>query len=98
MHLILKPKSFTNSRSSTILKLMKISSALTGIFDLSAALFADKMHDGGDRHISYHFGLDLPSDHENEEEDTGHLGTDVLLRIILTNGSRFKILGLSLCE
>ena len=64
-------------------------------FELSAELIADKTNDGDDKHISYHFGLDLP---EGSYENPGHLGTDVLVRIILTKGIRFKILGLMLCE
>ena len=62
-------------------------------FEVSAELIAEDESGGEDRHISYHFGLDLP-----EGETAGHVGTDVLLRIILTKGSRFKILGLMLCE
>ena len=59
-------------------------------FEVSAELIADRTN-GDDRHISSHFGLDL-------EENSGGVGTDVLLRVILTKGSRFKILGFMLCE
>ena len=58
-------------------------------------MIADKTNDGDDKHISYHFGLDLP---EGSYENPSNLGTDVLVRIILTKGIRFKILGLMLCE
>lgn len=61
-------------------------------FEISAELIADRTN-GEDRHISYHFGLDLA-----EGDDAGQLGTDVLLRMTLTKGSRFKVLGLMLCE
>jgi len=63
-------------------------------FEVSAELIADVSSNGEDNHISYHFGLDL------DEGDNAHelLGTDFMLRIILTKGSRFKILGLMLCE
>ncbi|KAL7440149.1 hypothetical protein ACHAXH_007885 [Discostella pseudostelligera] len=61
-------------------------------FEISADLIAEKWN-GEDRHISYHYGVDLM-----KEENVAHLGTDVLLRIELTKGSRFKILGIMLCE
>ena len=61
-------------------------------FEISADLIAEKWN-GEDRHISYHFGVDL-----RKEGNVAHLGTDVLLRIELTKGSRFKILGIMLCE
>lgn len=61
-------------------------------FEVSAELIADRA-DGEERHISYHFGLDL-----DEGENAGMPGTDVLLRMILIKGHRFKILGLMLCE
>ncbi len=61
-------------------------------FEISAELIAEKWN-GEDRHVSYHFGVDL-----RKEKSVAHLGTDVLLRIILTKGSRFKILGIMLCE
>lgn len=61
-------------------------------FEVSAELIADKSN-GEDRHISYHFGLDLA-----EGESSGQLGSDVLLKMTLTKGSRFKVLGLMLCE
>mmetsp|Transcript_26128 Transcript_26128/g.55114 ORF Transcript_26128/g.55114 Transcript_26128/m.55114 type:complete len:770 (-) Transcript_26128:501-2810(-) len=61
-------------------------------FEISAELIANRSN-GEERHISYHFGLDL-----NEIKEAGQIGTDVLLRIILTKGSRFKVLGLMLCE
>jgi len=66
-------------------------------FEISAELIAEKRiinSDGKDKHISYHFGIDLPE----AEGNPGNMGTDVLVRIILTKGSRFKILGLMLCE
>jgi hypothetical protein len=46
-----------------------------------------------DLHISYHFGLDLI-----DGENAGQVGSDVLLRMTLTKGNKFKILGLMLCE
>eukprot|EP00585_Thalassiosira_rotula_P014222 CAMPEP_0196174564 /NCGR_PEP_ID=MMETSP0911-20130528/7512_1 /TAXON_ID=49265 /ORGANISM="Thalassiosira rotula, Strain GSO102" /LENGTH=117 /DNA_ID=CAMNT_0041441971 /DNA_START=123 /DNA_END=476 /DNA_ORIENTATION=+ len=61
-------------------------------FEISAELIADKIN-GEDKHISYHFGLDLA-----EGIDPARLGADVMLRMILTKGSRFKVLGLMLCE
>ena len=57
-------------------------------FEVSAELVADAPG-GGDVHISYHFGVDI---------EEAPLGTDVLLRVILSRGVRFKILGLMLCE
>jgi len=63
-------------------------------FEISAELIADRSSNKEDRHISYHFGLDLAEG----ENAGGQLGTDFMLRIILTKGSRFKILGLMLCE
>lgn len=65
-------------------------------FEISAELIVEGRRAsgaGGDQHISYHFGLDLV-----DGENSGDLGTDVLVRIILTKGSKFKILGLMLCE
>jgi len=61
-------------------------------FEISAELIADRIN-GEDKHISYHFGLDLA-----EGVDSARLGADVMLRMILTKGSRFKVLGLMLCE
>lgn len=61
-------------------------------FEISAELITETWN-GEDRHISYHYGVDLI-----KEESVAHLGTDVLLRIELTKGSRFKILGIMLCE
>ena len=59
-------------------------------FEVSAGLVAeDSAGGGGDVHISYHFGVDI---------EEAPLGTDVLLRVILSRGVRFKILGLMLCE
>ena len=68
-------------------------SARETTFEVSAGLEVDNLAPGEDRHISYHFGLDL-----DEGDGTAQLGTDVLLRMILTKGSRFKVLGLMLCE
>lgn len=63
-------------------------------FVLTADLTVDGWDDGKeDMHISYHFGLDLV-----DGENAGQLGSDVLLRMTLTKGNRFKILGLMLCE
>ncbi len=65
-------------------------------FEISAELIVEGRRASGgigDQHISYHFGLDLV-----DGQNSGDLGTDVLVRIILTKGSKFKILGLMLCE
>ena len=62
-------------------------------FTISADLIVNGWGGEEDKHISYHFGLDLV-----EGENSGQLGSDVLLRMTLTKGSRFKILGLMLCE
>ena len=59
-------------------------------FEISAELISDGAED---RHVTYHFGIDLV-----EGENTAETGSDVLLRIILTKGNKFKILGLMLCE
>ena len=59
-------------------------------FEISAELIADGAED---RHVTYHFGIDLV-----DGENTAESGSDVLLRIILTKGDKFKILGLMLCE
>ena len=62
-------------------------------FTISADLIVDGWNGEEDKHVSYHFGLDLI-----EGENSGHVGSDVLLRMSLTKGDRFKILGLMLCE
>ena len=62
-------------------------------FTISADLIVDGWGGEEDKHVSYHFGLDLV-----EGENSGQPGSDVLLRMTLTKGSRFKILGLMLCE
>jgi hypothetical protein len=62
-------------------------------FTISADLIVDGWNGEEDKHLSYHFGLDLI-----EGENYGHVGSDVLLRMSLTKGDRFKILGLMLCE
>ncbi|KAL3805692.1 hypothetical protein HJC23_005936 [Cyclotella cryptica] len=59
-------------------------------FEISAELIADGEED---THVTYHFGVDLL-----EGGNAAEVGTDVLLRIILTKGDKFKILGLMLCE
>ncbi|KAL7479645.1 hypothetical protein ACHAW6_005373 [Cyclotella cf. meneghiniana] len=59
-------------------------------FEISAELIADGEED---THVTYHFGVDLV-----EGDNAAEVGTDVLLRIILTKGDKFKILGLMLCE
>ncbi|KAK1736612.1 hypothetical protein QTG54_012634 [Skeletonema marinoi] len=61
-------------------------------FEISAELNAE-VSNGEDQHVSYHFGLDLDYAETNES-----VGKDLLLRITLTKGSKFKILGLMLCE
>ena len=59
-------------------------------FEISAELIADAE---GDTHITYHFGIDLVVG-----ENAAETGSDVLLKIVLTKGDKFKILGLMLCE
>jgi len=61
-------------------------------FEISADLNAG-VSNGEDQHISYHFGLDLDYAEANES-----VGKDLLLRISLKKGAKFKILGLMLCE
>lgn len=61
-------------------------------FEITADLNAE-VPNGEDQHISNHFGLDLDYAEANES-----VGKDVLLRITLTKGAKFKILGLMLCE
>jgi len=60
-------------------------------FEISAELIADTSS-GEEQHITYHFGLDI------DEESVAELGSDVLLRMILTKGRKFKVLGIMLCE
>ena len=60
-------------------------------FEISAELNAASS--GEDQHVSYHFGLDLDYAEANKA-----MGKDLLLRITLTKGRKFKILGLMLCE
>jgi hypothetical protein len=62
-------------------------------FVLTADMTVDGWDGKEDMHISYHFGLDLV-----DGENAGQVGSDVLLRMTLTKGSRFKIFGLMLCE
>jgi hypothetical protein len=62
-------------------------------FTISADLIVDGWDGKEDKHVSYHFGLDLI-----DGENSGGVGSDVLLRMTLTKGVRFKILGLMLCE
>lgn len=63
-------------------------------FDISADLNTGvSNYNGEDQHVSYHFGLDL-----DQSEASNSVGKDVLLRITLTKGTQFKILGLMLCE
>ncbi|KAL7501122.1 hypothetical protein ACHAWT_010873 [Skeletonema menzelii] len=62
-------------------------------FEISADLNAGVSNNGEDQHVSYHFGLDLDYAEANES-----VGKDLLLRITLTEGAKFKILGLMLCE
>lgn len=59
-------------------------------FEISAELIADREDD---THVTYHFGIDLV-----EGENAAAAGSDVLLKISLTKGDKFKILGLMLCE
>jgi hypothetical protein len=59
-------------------------------FEISAELIADGEDD---THVTYHFGVDLA-----EGGNAAEVGTDVLLRMMLTKGDKFKILGLMLCE
>lgn len=59
-------------------------------FEISAELIADGEED---THVTYHFGIDLV-----DGENAAAVGSDVLLRIRLTKGDKFKILGLMLCE
>ena len=59
-------------------------------FEISAELIADGE---GDTHVTYHFGIDL-----EEGENAAESGSDLLLKIVLTKGDKFKILGLMLCE
>lgn len=62
-------------------------------FEISADLNVEVSNNGEDQHASYHFGLDLDYSEANES-----IGKDLLLRITLTKGDKFKILGLMLCE
>jgi hypothetical protein len=63
-------------------------------FEISADLNTGVSNNSGeDQHVSYHFGLDL-----DQSEASKSVGKDVLLRITLTKGTQFKILGLMLCE
>ena len=59
-------------------------------FVISAELIADGEED---THITYHFGVSLV-----DGENAAEAGSDVLLKITLTKGDKFKILGLMLCE
>jgi hypothetical protein len=59
-------------------------------FEISAELIADGDED---THVTYHFGIDLV-----EGENAAEAGSDLLLRVVLTRGDNFKILGLMLCE
>ncbi|KAL7515643.1 hypothetical protein ACHAXN_013298 [Cyclotella atomus] len=59
-------------------------------FEISAELVADVEEDV---HVTSHFGIDLV-----DGENAAEAGSDVLLRITLTKGDKFKILGLMLCE
>jgi hypothetical protein len=61
-------------------------------FEVSADLNTG-VSTGEDQHVSYHFGLDL--DYAEAKEA---VGKDLLLRVTLTKGTKFKILGLMLCE
>jgi hypothetical protein len=63
-------------------------------FEISAELNTGVSNaNGEDHHVSYHFGLDLDHAEANEA-----VGKDLLLRISLIKGTKFKILGLMLCD
>ena len=61
-------------------------------FEISAELNTG-VNSQGEHHVSYHFGLDLDS-----TDGITAVGKDLLMRITLTQGAKFKILGLMLCE